>query len=142
MSMTQTDSAPEARAQLPRLGIRRALLTDEIFQAVVGIYYEVARGETADPESLVHGFSATDVDRLDGAHYRLGSTLNRHSQLYALPEGEDQIVDFYFYPNHQNEADEHPGTPAYAEGRVISEAFNQRVGELLLSLGVAESIEL
>lgn len=84
----------------------------------------------------------SDIDpQYGGTEYRLGSTLNRHSKLYVVLEDERDVVDFFFYPNHQRREDEVSGSDAYQRAQAIKLAFSRRTTQLFLALGIAEPVE-
>lgn len=140
MSMPQPASPETSRKPPQHFGVRLDLLTDDILRGAVAIYYEVALDKIADEASLLCSYFADDVDPIYGTEYRLGSMLNRESKLYVTPEGEDRIIGFTFYANHQTEADESPASPRYHEAVAIQDALARRIDEFLLALGVAEPL--
>lgn len=54
--MSTSYEAQAEKAELPKLGVPLDVLSDDVLRAVVGIYYEVARGEMADPATLTNSF--------------------------------------------------------------------------------------
>lgn len=131
-----------ARNPSVRMGLEPEHFTDDIWRAVIEIYYETTSGGYVPQEKELETYYYAGLameNRL--GEFRYGSRFSVHSKLYMMWEyvEDTPLLLFDFDAN----VDKHERDPETKKGREIAAArddFRRNVDELLIALGVAHPL--
>jgi hypothetical protein len=140
--MAERIGGEKDKSQVIHFGVSLDQLDNAIWSAIVATYWRVVKGHEIDPDRLPI-FDVSEVHDIHQQHgvvgFRFGSEFSQDSKL-VVEEVKPGIVEFDFDPNASYASDYEITTERGAEISKISQEFKARVDELLLALGLAESI--
>lgn len=126
-----------------KFGFKREHLTEPVWQGILAIYFELCKEREATEYDLEVYRPPEFQDHVTGSYAdeRIGSIFTPHSKLRTYGTAyDDAILEVDFYVNGPTRAHEDSTTEVGESVRRVEIAFQSRVCELLLNLGIAEPI--